>query len=184
MAKPKFTLETMIASLKEKTGKDIEEWKAIVANCGLEKHGQILKHLKTEHGITHGFANTIVHVARGTHAAAISEHTDLEASWFPEAKAEMRPIYEKLMEIIRGLGEIKEAPKKAYMSVIHNKQFACVGPFTKTRVDLQVQLKGEEATERLLAVKGGMTSHKVKITSLEEVDEEVIAWLKQAYDAC
>ena len=185
MAKPTFTIESMVASLKEKTGKTLEEWKVIVADSGLDKHGELLKLLKTTHGLTHGFANTIVHLARETHAAALSEHTDLEASWFEGGKEGLRPLYDKLMEIVRGFGEdVSEAPKKTYMSVIRNKQFACIGPGSKTRIDLQIQLKGEAGTDRLLEVKGGMTSHKVKIESLEDIDGEVIAWLEKAYATC
>jgi len=53
----------MIANLKEKTGKTLKQWLPIVKATKLEKHGQIVKFLKTEHGLTHGFANMIVHEA-------------------------------------------------------------------------------------------------------------------------
>jgi predicted transport protein len=186
MAKsPDEMVADMMAGLKEKSGKDLAEWKAVIEASGLQKHGEIVSMLKTEHGLGHGYANMIVHVAKESHAAAVSQHTDLEAEWFAGDKAALRPMYDRIMAIIRGFGnDIEESPKKAYMSLRRNKQFACVGPGSKTRIDLQVQLKGHAATERLEEQKGGMTSHKVKINSLEEIDEEVQAWLRQAYDAC
>lgn len=185
MADPIKTIEDMVASLQEKTGKTLAEWKEILEKSGLEKHGQLVSHLKTDYGITHGFANSIVHLAKESHATAVAEHTDLEATWFEGGKEGLRPIYDRLMDIAHSFGEdVKDAPKKAYMSLSRNKQFLCIGPFTKTRIDLQIQLKGEAETERLKAVKGGMTSHKVAISSLSDIDEEVIAWMKSAYERC
>lgn len=68
------------------------------------------------------------------------------------------------------------------MSLRRNKQFACIGPFTKAKMDVQIQLKGNAPTDRLKEVKGGMTSHVVKVSTIEEVDAELVAWLREAYD--
>ena len=57
-------LQSMIANMPEKTGKSLEEWKAILVQANLSKHGEMLKFLKTEQGVSHGFANTIVSLYR------------------------------------------------------------------------------------------------------------------------
>ena len=49
----------MEQNLPEKTGKSLEQWKAILAQQSFEKHGQIMQFLKQQHGLTHGFANFI-----------------------------------------------------------------------------------------------------------------------------
>ena len=62
MAKsPEEMADAMIANMKEKTGKTLEQWIAVAKKSGEEKHGQVVKFLKTEHGMTHGFANLIAH---------------------------------------------------------------------------------------------------------------------------
>ena len=184
MAKsPDEIVRDMIANLKEKTGKSIDEWKPVVAASGLQKHGELVKFLKETHGLGHGFANMIVHVIQESHAGAMAETTDLASEWYLGDKAALLPIHDKIMGIILGFGtDIEESPKKAYMSLRRSKQFACVGPGSKTRIDLQIQLKGLPPTSRLEEVKGGMTSHRVKISSIEEVDQEVVDWLKMAYE--
>ena len=54
----------MVANLRDKTGKSLEQWKPIVTKSGIEKHGQVVKWLKTEHGVTHGYANLIATLSR------------------------------------------------------------------------------------------------------------------------
>ena len=53
-------LQTMINNMPEKTGKKLEKWIQILDKEDFEKHSIAVKFLKTEHGVTHGFANTIV----------------------------------------------------------------------------------------------------------------------------
>jgi hypothetical protein len=64
-----------------------------------------------------------------------------------------------------------------------SKNFAVVTPATKSRVDLGLNLKGENGTMRLAEEKtGSMCTHKIKLQAAEEVDDEVKAWLKAAYE--
>ena len=84
MAKsPEEQIRDMIANLQKTTGKSMDEWTTIVAASGLTKHGEIVKHLKDFHGITHGFANMITHTAQESNAAAIVDKgIDVTADWF------------------------------------------------------------------------------------------------------
>ena len=75
MATPEEMRAVMIGNMPEKTGKPLEDWLAIVSVSGLEKHGDIMKLLKGEHGMTHGFANLVTHTAReATGSAARQMH--------------------------------------------------------------------------------------------------------------
>lgn len=58
-------------------------------------------------------------------------------------------------------------------------------PSTKTRVDVGIRLKGREAGERLEASGSfnAMVSHRVRVTAADQVDQELIGWLREAYDA-
>ncbi len=45
-------------------------------------------------------------------------------------------------------------------------------------------MKSIKPTTRLMAVTAGvMYQHKVNTTDVKEVDKELIAWIKQAYDS-
>ncbi len=176
---------TMEANILDKTGRSVPEWVKIVKNTKLEKHGQIVKFLKTDHGITHGYANLIAHRALQS-SADQHDDDDLVAAQYASDKAPLKPIYEKVLKAVKGFGnELEIAPKKTYVSLRRKKQFALIQPSTKTRVDLGINLKGKKPTGRLEASGSfnAMVSHRVRLESAKDVDAEVIAWLKAAFDA-
>ncbi|WP_203293651.1 DUF4287 domain-containing protein [Maricaulis parjimensis] len=187
MAKsPEEMRDSMVANMPEKTGKSLADWIAIIKASGLEKHGEMIKLLKTEHGMTHGFANLVAHEARGGVVSAPAAGEDLVAAQYAGAKAGLKPIHDALASAVSGFGhDVELAPKKAYVSLRRAKQFGLIQPSTKTRVDVGINLKGQAPQGRLEASGSfnAMVSHRVKLTSVDEVDEELIAWLKAAYDA-
>lgn len=174
----------MEKGLLEKTGKSLAEWKKIVKAAGLQKHGEIMKFLKTEHGFTHGFANFVTLKYREADAASHAPE-DLLKSQYSKGKESLLPIYEKLKSTISTFGDdIEFVPKKASVSIRRKKQFALIQPSTKTRVDLGLKIKGKEPAGRLEGSGpfGSMCTHRVKLSEAGEVDGEVIAWLKEAYE--
>ncbi|MEE4172637.1 MAG: DUF5655 domain-containing protein [Xanthomonadales bacterium] len=175
----------MEANIAENTGKTVEEWVATVKATGLEKHGQIVKMLKTDHGFTHGYANLVAHrTLQSSHVEASDD--DLVAAQYDGPKADLKPVYEAIMNRVRAFGDgLEVAPKKAYISLRHKKQFALVQPSTRTRVDVGINLKDREPEGRLEASGSfnAMVSHRVRLGSVEEVDDELEGWLREAFDA-
>lgn len=56
------------------------------------------------------------------------------------------------------------------------------------RVDLGVNLRGPLADEavgvaRVRSTPGGMASHVFAITAPDEIDDEVVGWVRRAYEA-
>ena len=175
----------MIANLKEKTGKDLDAWTKLVAKSGLEKHGEIVKWLKAEHGMTHGYANLVSQKARNPETFAGGNEDALVEAQYSGKKEGLRPIYDKLTKAIAKFGKDADlSPKKAYVSLRRSKQFGLIQPSTQTRVDVGINLKGDPADGRL--EKSGsfnaMVSHRVRVTDVKEVDAELIGWLREAYD--
>lgn len=183
---PEEMAETMIANLKEKTGKTLAQWLKITKKAGFAKHGEIVKFLKGDHGMTHGFANLVAHKTLESDAGSAEADTDLVAAQYSGAKAELRPIYDAIAKAVAKFGkDIEFAPKKAYVSLRRSKQFAIVQPSTKTRVDVGINLKGTKATARLEASGSfnSMVSHRVRLDDAKQVDTQLIGWLKAAYGA-
>ncbi|MBN8637633.1 MAG: DUF4287 domain-containing protein [Anaerolineae bacterium] len=181
---PAAETANMIANLEKSTGKTIDQWVAIAKGSGLQKHGEMLKFLQTEHGLSYGYANLVVHTANSSAAATTDDRDSLIEAQYAGGKAALRPIYDQLADIIRGFGDdVEFVPMKAYVSVRRNKQFACLQPATKSRFDVGLKLKGVQPTERLTEGGfNGMVSHLVKLTDSAQIDDELIAWLKQAYE--
>lgn len=177
-------IATMEANILARTGQPVSHWVTLARAQKLEKHGQIVKYLKSEHGITHGYANLIAHEALQS-AASHQAEDDLVAAQYAGEKASLRPIYDKLMKAVEKFGsDVEVAPKKAYVSLRRNKQFALIQPSTKTRVDVGINLKGRPASGRLeeSGSFNAMVSHRVKLESAADANAEVIGWLKEAYE--
>lgn len=184
MAKsPEEMAQSMIDNMVEKTGKALPAWLELVGSSGLDKHGKIVGFLKKEHGVTHGYANLIAHHALKADGPGSDE--DPVAAQYSGPKAGLRPIYDALMRHIDGFGDdVEPAPKKGYVSLRRKKQFALIQPSTKTRVDVGIQLKSDQTTDRLELSKSwnAMVSHRVRLTEVDQVDDELIAWVREAYD--
>ena len=185
MAKsPEEMAAAMIANMKEKTGKTLPQWVAIAKKSGEEKHGAIVKYLKSDHNMTHGFASLVAHKTLKSDAGSAGGDADLVAAQYTGPKADLKPIYDALIKAAKALGkDVEIAPKKTYVSLRRNKQFALIQPSTKTRVDLGINCKNEKPAGRL--EKSGsfnaMVSHRVKLENPKDVDKDVKAWLKKAY---
>lgn len=183
MGKVDDAIATMIANLETKTGKPLAAWVKLVQAEKPGKHSEIVGHLKSKHGLTHGYANLVAHSVAG--GGAPTRGDDPVAAQYEGAKASLRPIYDAILAAVRKFGkDIEVSPKKAYVSLRRDKQFAIVQPSTAARLDVGLNLKGVAPTGRL-EVAGSfnaMVSHRVRVGSVKQVDRQLIAWLKRAYD--
>ena len=173
-------LQTMIGNLPDKTGKSLEQWLEVLKQHSFNKHSEAVKFLKSEHNVGHGYANTIVTLSKENE----SDEQDLVALQY-SGKEALTPIYEKLVETISSFGsDVKISPKKTSVSFIRKHQFALVKPATKTRIDLGLKLKEVENQGKLEGSGpfGSMCTHRIQLTDVVSIDQEVIDWLKLAYE--
>ena len=182
-------LATQLANIEKRTGKSLAALAAIVKSSGLSKHGEIRDMLKRDLGMGHGDANTLVHVVLKSDGTSAAEAAGKAPSAvlddiYTGAKSALRPIHDKLMAKIDAFGPFEIAPKKGYVSLRRKKQFAMIGPGTNTRVDVGLNMKDVPGTDRLRALPpGGMCQYQVRITDPGEVDAQVVAWIRRAYDS-
>ncbi|NIJ52811.1 DUF5655 domain-containing protein [Dyadobacter arcticus] len=170
-------------TLLEKTGKTLGQWIEILNQSGLEKHKEMMHYLQTEQGVTYGFANLIALKVRKSDAGSFEDEILVENQY--KGKEQLKPIYETLLNEISEFGDdITITPKKDSVSIIRKKQFALIKPASKTRVDLGLKFKSRPTGERLgnSGPFGAMCTHRVQISTIEEIDAELLGWIKDAYD--
>ena len=184
MSSPEAALQTMIKNLEKQTGKTFDDWIKIAEASKLSKVREITNFLKEEHGLTFGYANAIALKTLKSDAGSANAD-DLISTQYAGNKAQLKPIYDALLAAVQKFGEdVEVAPKKAYVSLRRKKQFACFQPSTATRMDVGINLKETPTTDRL-ELSGSfnsMVSYRVRVTKKEEVDKELIAWLRKAYE--
>lgn len=173
--------QTMIDNLPARTGRSLDAWYTILDAAHVEKHGEAIAFLKGEHAMTHGFANLVVTLyrSRGQEAATAEE---LISAQYAGAKLWLRPVCDAVVQHAQALGgDVEVAAKKTGVSLRRSRQFALVEAPSAKRVSLGLNLRGHDGTERLRPV-SGMCTHRVDLASVDEIDEEVIGWMRQAYE--
>ena len=176
--------ETQLNNIQRKTGKTLDELYEIIRKSGLAKHGEIVAMLKRDLGMGHGDANTVAKFFKSADEGKEVTADDAINDIYSGARAALRPIHEELMAAIVHLGPFEIAPKKGYVSLRRKRQFAMIGPATRTRVEVGLNMKGVEGTVRLTEMPpGSMCQYKVNVTDVREVDEELIAWIRRAYES-
>jgi hypothetical protein len=172
---------TMIANYPAKTGRSLDERIGLIHGAGLTKHGQIVGWLKAEHGMSHGFTNLAALTAlRPAEPGAGADALD---AIYAGSKAGLRPLHDAVVAAATGLGEnVELAPKKTYVSLRREKQFATVGPAPGGHLEIGLNLRDAAPAGRLESVTGGMCSDRVRISTGTELDDELRGWLRAAYD--
>jgi hypothetical protein len=186
-------VQKWIAELPEKTGKSLEEWLELIRKSGPATEKERREWLKREHHLGTNSAWWLAERAEGKGMEDGDPETYLRAAetyveeMFAGPKAGLRPIYDELLRLgLKHGKDVKACPCKTIVPLYRQHVFAQIKPTTRTRIDLGFALKDTPATGRLLdtggLAKGDRITHRIPITSLAEIDDEVKHWLKAAYD--
>jgi hypothetical protein len=186
---PGFAMqETSMQNLKERTGKTVEEWAEILRRDGPEDEAQRKEWLKSEHGFTTNYAAWVVGWARGERGAEGYDPETYVEQQYAGKKADLHPIYEELLRLgfAQG-GDVKVCPCSTMVPLYRKNVFGQIKATTNSRVDLGLCLRGVAADGRLISTggeaKGDRITHRIPISSVDEIDDQVKYWLKRAYDA-
>jgi hypothetical protein len=185
--------QSWIVSLREKTGRSLDEWIALVRASGPRAEKERREWLKTEHKLGTNAAWFIAERCEGkgqdtddpeTYLVAASEWVE---AMFAGKKSALRPIYDELVKIGRALGkDVKVCPCQTIVPIYRKHVFAQIKPTTNTRIDLGLALRDTAATGRLIDTGGfakkDRITHRIPVTRLEEIDEDLLRWLQTAYD--
>lgn len=193
MADPVAATITQLKNIQARTGQTIAQLHAAVLASGAAKHGEKRSWLMEHFKLGYGDANTVAHFidkpmpdlggAAPMAAPALNEGDPLDAI-YTGAKAPLRPLHDAVMQAVRALGDFEEAPKKTYISLRRKKQFLMVGPATKDSIEIGLNAKDLPPHARLkVQPPASMCQATTRIGSPAEIDAELKAWLKRAYDA-
>lgn len=183
MADIEKALASQVRNVEARTGKSIADLTLIVKASGLTKHSEIIAELKSSLGLGHGDANMVARLAKEAGQPPENSVDPLDALYVGP-KASLRPIHDMLLSRLDEFGVFETAPKQKYVSYRRNRQFLMVGPATNTRVEVGLNIKDLPTSPRLERLAPGqMCNYRVKLTDAAQVDAELLAWVKAAYEA-
>ena len=184
-----------VAELKQKTGRSLEEWLALIKKEGPATEAERRDWLKKKHGLGTNSAWWLAQRASGKTGEEDTPEGYLKAAvkyvdeMLAGGKSGLRPIYDALLKLGLGIGpDAKACPCKTIAPLYRNHVFAQIKPTTRTRIDFGLCFKDYKGKlpKRLIptggAEKGDRITHRIEITKLDDIDGEVKRWLKAAYD--
>ena len=186
-------VQTAIAKLKEKNGRTLEEWISFIKESGPPTEKERREWLKTQHKLGTNYAWWLAERAEGKGMKDGDPQAYLKAAekyveeMFTGPKAGLRPLYDKLLALGLKLGkDVKACPCKTIVPLYRKHVFAQIKPTTQTRIDFGLAL-GKMKTPKRLIDTGGLAkkdriTHRIPVTKLAEIDDEVKRWLKTAYE--
>jgi len=183
MATVEEGLAAQVRNIEATYGRPIDGWVDLIRASGLRRHGEIVAMLKSDHGLTHGAANRVALVALSELAPATSAADPVDALYSGREPG-IRAIHDRVMSRIRGFGgDVEVAPKKGYLSLRRRTQCAMVKPAAK-HLDVGLILPEEPTTDRFesAATFNALFSHRVRVRSGDDVDDELVGWLRRAWE--
>lgn len=183
MPDPATATATQLRNIEQATGLTVPAFAAAVAEAGIDGHKAILRFLQDTYGLTYGNANLVATKVRELAAGGPAPADALLDAQYGGAKAAMRPVYDRLVEIARGLGpDVTIVVQKTAVSLRRRKQFAVIAYASSTRIALGLNLGETPPGGRVIETPRAMCSHRVDVATTDAVDDEVRALVAQAYD--
>jgi len=182
-----------IADLKQKTGRSLDEWLRLIKKEGPPTETERRDWLKSKFGLGTNSASWLGERSLGKGEELGDPDQYLQAAekyveeMFSGKKEPLRPIYEALLELGLSIGkETKACPCQTIVPLYRNHVFAQIKPTTQTRIDFGLALGNLKTPKRIIDTGGyarkDRITHRIEITSLKDIDDEVKRWLKVAYD--
>ncbi len=185
MAKESERLEReFIASVREKTGKELEEWMSVISSSGETKPNSILNWLKQTHNLNHMQANFLAGIYLND-GKPVFDHKVLFDKLF-EGKQVLLSVYKPLERAVQK--QVPDAlfiPTKTYISIEAKRCFACA-TLTKNTIRVGLDLAdlpfdSYVQKARSLGAMPNLT-HMVEIATPTDVNDQLIAYVVQAYN--
>lgn len=186
-------MQDWVESLPKKTGKSLQEWVNLLEKEGPKDEKERSAWLKEKHHFGTNAAHWITEYAiekspwEGDPQSYLIAADQYVENMFSGSKTNLRPIYDELLKIALSIGsDIKICPCKTIVPIYRNHVIAQIKPTTRTRIDLGLSLKNFPFSDRLIDTGGqakkDRITHRVPISQISDIDEEVVHWLKLAYE--
>lgn len=182
-----------VSTLKEKTGRPLDEWLALVKQSGPKTEKDQREWLKNEFKLGTNSAWWIAERAAGKAAETDDPEVYLRAAegyvekMYSGKKADLRPLYDKLLALGLSMGkDAKACPCETMVPLYRRHVFAQIKPTTQTRIDLGFALGALKAEGRLIDTGGfakkDRITHRIAVSVPADIDAEVKRWLRVAYE--
>jgi Family of unknown function (DUF5990)/Domain of unknown function (DUF5655) len=168
--------------LQSRTGEDVQAWNRRIAQAGLADE-QALRSWLAGQGVT-GYSQALLVWERFGYPDFMTTGADelIEAQYAD--RPQLRPVFDAVLAALPALGQVTVQARKTLVSLVGPRRtFAVLQATTKIRVDLGLRLDNSKPGGRLLAARDiGAANLRIPLTGPGDIDDEVLGWLRRAYD--
>ncbi|HEV8244413.1 MAG TPA: DUF5655 domain-containing protein [Polyangiaceae bacterium] len=172
------------ANLESATGKTLAEWIKIAKKCPPGPYMSQLKWFKQNYDLGQARAGLILERTFGRAVFGEVEPEQLVEGLFAKSFAAQRPLYEAIETFARTLAGINVAPRKGYVALYRNKQFAAMKP-SRDGFVVGLAMKTYPKSARLKPVKnlggGDRTKFAVTVKTAKDIDADLKSLIKAAW---
>jgi uncharacterized protein DUF5655 len=178
--------------LRRQTGQSVDDWNVRIQETGISSRDELMNWLKTRN--INGYAQQLLIMERFGYPEFLLKTADeLVDEQFAD-RLHLRPVFDEVIEAGVGIahqGLVEVQARKTFVTLrTKRRKFAMIKPSTKTRVDLGLRIVDlhsghERFAARLQSAKllrDDTMTHRIPLTRLEDVDDEVCYWLAVAYE--
>lgn len=177
----------MIASMKKRTGKTLEEWLAQIGpQLPAERRGR-LQWLKDRFGLKQNTAYLILNRLDNVDGSSIYAHGDaLLNDLFGDQSQALHDLYDRLLARVGGFGnDVKVLPRKNYVALSRKNHFALLRP-VHGKLVIALALSADKALPLLHPAQGFGDKQKypwqLQLSADTQLDDDTINLLQQAYE--
>lgn len=186
MTSPEEMMAAVTRSMRERTGRSVDEWVELVRASGIDPLDQnaVRRWLKSEHGIPQNSGWAIADAgarAAGWQPPTVEEYV---AQQYAGKKAGLRPVFDHLRGILESFGDdVTIEGRGTYTPFIRHRQFAAIAAATAQRLDVGLRYTDPPASDLLTAANApGQATHRLSLSSANDITPEVEALLRASYE--
>ncbi len=173
--------------LEAATGTNLAAWLKILDDHPTKKRNEVIAWLKSEHAFGHMNASLLAGIHANGGKPVYADTGDLLEAQFAKAP-EMRPLYESFIAFVsKNFPGASSLPKKTYVSVLENREFAAVNVKTKElRIGMDLGDRPFDDKIEKAKLSGPMPriSHMFVLTDASQLDSDIVEVLKASHSRC
>ncbi len=176
--------QKIIDAMKDETGATPKTWSARLKKCGHEKRNDMIKWLKTEHGLKHNYASVAVGLHLNGGKPVYADGGNLLDNQLAGKEA-MRPLYDAVKKaVLKWNPKVEVHPTKTYVSFRGKREFA-VAAIKSKEIRVGFDLGDAPCTGKLEKAKslGAMPriGHMLVVKEKSDIGAELTKSLKAAW---
>jgi hypothetical protein len=175
--------QAYLDNIHAKTGITPGDFLRQAGRKGLHTRAEIITWLKEDFTLGYGHANLVTALILHKDDAELTAEQAISAH-FAGSRMRWRPVYDDLIDQLARLGkDVRAVPTQSYISLLRADRKFGIIQISNSRLDIGIKLKGFPPAGRFAASGSwnAMVTHRVRITDPDQIDLQLLEWLRQPY---